>query len=390
MAFAWRLPRRLPHYEPWHCYCKHALLQQSYRVVQRMPMMIWPHLVTLGEKLQSAEERDAIYQMLQQNHMLITETGAHQRSWYTCKRESGIVDFIFPAGYTRLGSSPRFMPTSRLPGEPVKGTSTNKPGLLGVGKTFRFHILKDIAQKLAQYGDFSLFELDIRSCHIEILVGLRLGTPNLERILDNDLSIWNEIIKAIPAKVTDALPKGDFVKGFIKHICYKTLQGVRTNTIENIHETLAAEERGHGISLLALSEELHRNPIIQEFDRLNVEIKERYEREKLLPIYTPFDERPVFFTENSAKDDPWESSNLCRAASQILTGIEVLEIMTIVESLLVCHIPWIPLSLHHDGFCFLALPADVTDENLKKLSDQCYERLEEFGCCRMVFEITKY
>jgi hypothetical protein len=73
------------------------------------------------------------------------------------------------------------------------------------------------------------------------------------------------------------------------------------------------------------------NPIFQEFNTLNKDIRERYElSEKMLHVYTPFDSRPMVFCQEAHNE--WESTNLCRAASQILTGIEVVQIMTILEA----------------------------------------------------------
>lgn len=86
LSFAWRLPRQIPHYEPWYCYRQHKPLQKSYQLFQEMPVYMWPQLVIFGEILQTSEERDAIYQMLQQDDRVFQEAGVHERSWYTCKR----------------------------------------------------------------------------------------------------------------------------------------------------------------------------------------------------------------------------------------------------------------------------------------------------------------
>jgi hypothetical protein len=91
-------------------------------------------------------------------------------------------------------------------------------------------------------------------------------------------------------------------------------------------------------------------------------------------VYTPIDSRPLTWDRihsgvKKDPDNPWETGSVCRFASQILVGIEVLELMLIYEAIAEKRIPWLPFSIHHDGFAFLGERKDL---------DQYMEMIEAY------------
>jgi hypothetical protein len=80
-----------------------------------------------------------------------------------------------------------------------------------------------------------------------------------------------------------------FLKGCLKRVCYKSLQGGRVNTWEKIKKTLHDEERLSGKDLTQLAKAFHEAEMIHEFDCLNAEISTRFEDSpnRTLHVFTP-------------------------------------------------------------------------------------------------------
>jgi len=95
------------------------------------------------------------------------------------------------------------------------------------------------------------------------------------------------------------------------------------------------------------------------------------------------------YQEEEKKRNPWVISNACRIASQILVGLEVLELISIVEGIVAKQVPWIPFSYHHDGFAFIAKP-DSIDPCKKILEDYLANRLKGIGLRPIKLEISNY
>jgi hypothetical protein len=101
--------------------------------------------------------------------------------------------------------------------------------------------------------------------------------------------------------------------------------------------------------LKRLSEELFKHPMIQEFDRLNQLVVQKYrDQNSYLEVYVPFDSDPLRIISTRAymekKDDIAKglsneaidqySDNKCVAASHILTGMEVVALLVMIETLI--------------------------------------------------------
>jgi hypothetical protein len=71
-----------------------------------------------------------------------------------------------------------------------------------------------------------------------------------------------------------------------------------------------------------------------EFTALNRLISRKYVDNEL-KIYTPTSKKPLLFKRNLEEYfvDDWVKTNICRAASQILVGVEVLELIFIIEAM---------------------------------------------------------
>jgi hypothetical protein len=71
-----------------------------------------------------------------------------------------------------------------------------------------------------------------------------------------------------------------------------------------------------------------------EFTALNRLISRKYVDNEL-KIYTPTSKKPLLFQRNLEEYfvDDWVKTNICRAASQILVGVEVLGLIFIIEAM---------------------------------------------------------
>jgi hypothetical protein len=134
--------------------------------------------------------------------------------------------------------------------------------------------------------------VDLISCHLKILADLKLGAKELAEILATGQNIWKNIVNTLSEKTRQEF-EFSFLKACIKRLAYKCLQGGRIDTAEKIHQTLNQEEKASGKSLEALSSELAKNPLLQEFMCLNQEIMRRYKRQYVLEVLAPMDTQPL-------------------------------------------------------------------------------------------------
>lgn len=74
-------------------------------------------------------------------------------------------------------------------------------------------------------------------------------------------------------------------------------------------------------------------------------------------------------------------------AYQVATGVEMLQILTLLESMRLEGLPWIALSLHHDGFTFLGRLEDL-EECRSKLEAAARSKLAGFSTLGL--EVKQY
>lgn len=115
---------------------------------------------------------------------------------------------------------------------------------------------------------------------------------------------------------------------------------------------------------------------ILEFDLLNQQIMHRYHQRKQLKVYTPIDTQPFTLVSSHASQRKydWYTDNPCRVASQIVTGVEMMQILIMLEQIRVLKLKWIPVSLHHDG-CALLVEQESFEESKEKLINAVKPRL---------------
>lgn len=255
---------------------------------------------------------------------------------------------------------------------PGKGTSLL--GLLGAQKGFRNAVIGDLTSTFSKYG-FVLKEVDLESCHTQILVDLDLGAEGIKELLNKGANLWEHMIGKLDHNIQQEFGF-KFLKGCAKRLCYKALQGGRINTAEKIKTTLVVEEGLAAKSLMPLAESFHRNTLLAEFDLLNKAIMARYKRHKQLRIYAPIDPFPYTLINKGAsqRSSDWYTANACRVASQIVTGVEMMQIILMLEQMQKLRLPWLPVSLHHDG-CALLVEECTFEENREKLILALKERL---------------
>ena len=312
-------------------------MAKAYQAMLEMPLL-WLPLIDVLEKLQPPSTRDLIYKK-------VGEADNRERSWFTCKRTSGIVGFTIPTSYGRN--------KNRYPRVKPLGRGNSKLGLLGVHKAFRTAVLGDFNQKLKPLG-WCLFEVDIVSCHLYILASIKLKTPLLQKTLAERGNVWKSIHSNLSEKMRDKF-SFPFLKACIKRLAYKCLQGGRIDSVEKIYNTLEGEQKLVGKDLQELSKELAKQALLLEFDWFNRQVMEKFRRLKRVEVFIPTDEAGFVLVENKkVLQGEGRTSNPCRIASQVVTGVETLEILILLEGMRKLQLPWVPLSLHHDGFAILA------------------------------------
>lgn len=235
-----------------------------------------------------------------------------------------------------------------------------------------------------------IFELDIVSCHLKILASLDIGTPQLAQLFREKKNVWKSIIGTLSLETQKDFDFS-FLKACVKKLAYKCLQGGRIDSIESIRGTLKDEERILNRNLRGLCVELNQNALLKEFDRLNVEIMDRFNRTQTAQVYTPLSESPFILKSGIVEGKTHDSVtvNPCRLASQVVIGVEVFELMLLLEGMVVLGYPWIPISLHHDGFAILA-PEDDLESKRQQLERYVTERLAPVGMLSMELEFTPY
>jgi hypothetical protein len=109
-------------------------------------------------------------------------------------------------------------------------------------------------------------------------------------------------------------------------------------------------------------------------------------------VFTPDRCLRVSFYNQNALDGlsvEGRTSNACRVASQVVTGVKVLEIFILLEGIRALRLPWLPLSLHHDGFTVLAKTEDLKES--KEWLEDCTERRDNrVGIRSLELEFTPY
>lgn len=335
---------------------------------------LWPELKASVENLQSPQTRDDLYAILK-------TLDTRERSWYTCKRMPGILSFLFPINYVRNTEGyPRIEP---------RGEGTSKMGLLRLEKSFRKAVLGDLDHKLRTFG-YGIYEVDLESCHTQILCDLKLGAIELERLMVQGGSIWKTMIQALPEDLQKDF-SFDFLKKCAKRLCYKALQGGRIDTVEKIRKTLAPEEGQVGKSLEFVSEAFSRNALLMEFELLNRQIMRKYNQRRQLRVYSPIDPEPFTLVpdRSTLSKKNWYTENPCRVASQIVTGIEIFQIVNMMNQMKELQLPWIPFSMHHDG-CALLVELSTFEESKERLIQTLKARLEPSGMQIKGLEFSQY
>lgn len=257
--------------------------------------------------------------------------------------------------------------------------------------------MADLNRKIgASQEPYKIIEVDLVSCHMKILADLDLGTPQLSRLMTSGGNIWQEIIGTLSKEIVDEFGF-KYLKAASKRLGYKCLQGGRINTPDRIKKTLESDARQLNKDLNNLAIEFHKNSLLQKVDKLNVEIMERYERLKFVNVFTPMDERPYRLNKPEFEhagnvrhaDMGATTYNPCRLASQVVTGVEMLQLVTIIEGIRKLALNWIPISLDHDG-CALLVHEEGLDSSQKLLEEYVKERLQPAGVIPAGLEFSEY
>jgi hypothetical protein len=361
----------LVRYDVWTKYRPSGHIKKVYQSIFSMPTC-WGKTIQKLEKLCLPETRDRILAVIQK-----VET--RKRSWLTNKHQPGVIGYIFPTHYERCdGAYPRLKPL---------GDSNNKLGLLGVHKAFRNAVLGEINTFLYKYeSHYKIVEVDFVSCHMKILSDLRLNTPELSNIIQTNANLWQQIISRLPKSITDQFDF-KFLKNVTKRLVYKCLQGGRINTVDKIHQTLSSEEKIIGTDLKQLAEKFYKISLLHEVDKLNYGIMERKQRVGIARVYTPIDEQP--YTLVDIDGVYWSTKNPCRVASQVVTGVEVFQMLALLEQIRKSAINWIPLSLHHDG-CALLVNTKHFESDKEQIIQRLRDRLTPTKVCPLGLEFTDY
>ena len=358
-------------YRPFSEYRASEQVAKAYKAMLHMPAL-WSDLALQLEQLQPPSVRNMIYKRL-------GSADQRERSWFTAKRSGGIMGFIIPTLYERCDNKyPRVKPV---------GSSTSKLGPLGVHKAFRKAVLGDLNERISPL-EWCLVEVDIVSCHLRILAGLNLQTPLLIQTLGERKNIWKNMISNLSETIRFEFPF-PFLKACVKKLAYKCLQGGRIDSPEAIYKTLTADQKLIGKDLKDLSTELCKNQLLQEFDCLNREVVERFDRLGRVEVFTPIDVGGFVLEPTGLPSGEGRTSNACRIASQVVTGVEVLEILILLEGIRKLQLPWVPLSLHHDGFAILARKKDLEPAK-ELLQSYANNRVTPVGIQSMELEFTPY
>ena len=304
-AYDFKLPPTFSRFVPWHPFDQSERVALAFKHMLVMPQL-WRELKTHIESLQPPETREHIYRKLQSQN-------TRERSWYTCKRIPGILSFIFPVSYIR--------PEDGYPRVQPRGEGSSKMGLLSAEKNFRKAVLGDLDRKLEGHG-LGIYEVDLESCHTQILHTLNVGTEQLTKLMEHGENLWKTMILSLPYFIREEFGF-DFLKKCAKRLCYKALQGGRIDSVGKIHKTLAPEETQSGKNLHWVAEAFHKNQLLMEFDLLNQQIMKRFRQRDQLRVYSPLNPYPFTLIPGASTQHnrDWYTKNPCRVASQIVTGV---------------------------------------------------------------------
>lgn len=337
----------------------------------------WGSLIRLVHDFLNPKQRDLLYADLAKIH-------SKPRNWYKCRRKHGVVDFVMPSRYVRaVDKYPRVQP--RGPGE---GGVEKKFGLIGAQKTYRRNLFGRLSAGLFEPHGYHIAEVDLVSCHLKVLADLNLKTPQLKEILSSGKNVWEQIIGSLSERSQEQFGFSS-LKANTKILAYKCLQGGRIDTLEKIYRSIKPNEEEPG-SFRPLAAEFLRNSLLKEFDRLNAEIIIRLDRDNRTQVFTPFDELP-FVLKRKGQRHPYQAGtdNPCRVASQVVTGVEMFEILALLETMIRLRLPWIPLSLHHDG-CALLVKTESFEADKAALEQTLRSRLRPTGICPVGLEYDLY
>ncbi len=364
--------RELQPYDPWHPYKNVDAVNQAYVAMLTMPHC-WERLCCLLEGLSTAATRDLVYKLLGQRD-------SRERSWYTCKRQPGVLSFLIPTDYTQGDKDPLY---PRV--QPRNSKANGSLGLIGVHKAFRIAVLSDLNKALQPTG-YKVIEVDFISCHLAILAGLRLGTPALSNLLKSGGNVWKTMVGSLSTKHQKEFGFV-FLKAAAKKLSYKCLQGGRVDSPEKILRTLKDDEKRVGQSLRAVSEDFARNKLLLEFDILNTRIMERLRTYGRVRVFTPMHHTPLELVRRPQRKA--EIANPCRLASQVVVGAEMLQLLALLETMRDLRVSWLPISLHHDGAALLVREATFTEDKVR-VEERLLSKLKLTGIAPLGLEFTEY
>nr|YP_636464.1 hypothetical protein StpuCp101 [Staurastrum punctulatum]AAX45777.1 hypothetical protein [Staurastrum punctulatum] len=130
----------------------------AYQRLCQMPEA-WPELIELADQFQPPSTRNRSYQE-------IKKIDSRERSWYKSNRADGIIGFLFPNHYERNEDG--------YPRVKARRASVSRLELVGEQRGCRNAVLGELGQHFLPYG-FTLKEIDLESCHTQILVDLGIG-----------------------------------------------------------------------------------------------------------------------------------------------------------------------------------------------------------------------
>lgn len=201
-------------------------------------------------------------------------------------------------------------------------------------------------------------------------------------------NVWKKMIGELSEKLRSDFPF-NFLKTCTKILAYKSLQGGNLGSLEKIYKSLKEPEKVIGKSLYPLAQELSQNKLLSEFNCINKENNERIERLGFTKVYTPMDEVGYGWSVNPRADDENRTSNRCRITSQVVVGVEVMQLLALIEGIIELRLPWLPISLHHDGFALIAMEATL-EEGKKSLEEYISKRMTPVGFKNIELEFTPY
>lgn len=70
-------------------------------------------------------------------------------------------------------------------------------------------------------------------------------------------------------------------------------------------------------------------------------------------------------------------------------GVEVMQLLALIEGIIELRLPWLPISLHHDGFALIAVE-ETLEDGKRKLEEYVSRRMTPVGFKNIELEFSLY